>query len=224
MSDAVQTARPKRPRLNYHVWTADDDAVVRTGYLRGDSVPAIASALGVSISAVHNRARILSQPHRRKSRSLEQRFWDYVSCEPNSGCWLWDGSYDRKGYGQLRLKKSSRYATHIALALDGRPVPAGMLACHHCDIPSCVNPAHLFVATAQQNTADMMAKGRNRPFDDAARLGSRNPTAKLTESDIPEIRRRLERGETLRSVGADYGVSEANLSGIRLGKTWRHVE
>ena len=92
---------------------------------------------------------------------------DYVSCEPNSGCWLWDGSYDRKDYGQLRVARrgagSLRPATHIALELAGRSVPVGKLVCHHCDVPACVNPGHLFIGTARDNTQDMMRKGRNSP-------------------------------------------------------------
>lgn len=101
----------------------------------------------------------------RRSAAIDERFWRFVSPEPNSGCWLWDGSVDRRGYGQIRVKRrgagSLRYATHISLALDGRPVPPGMCACHRCDVPGCVNPAHLFVGTQVDNVRDCMAKGRH---------------------------------------------------------------
>jgi len=161
--ECVYVSRPKRER---YVWTEAMDSVVRNGYKRGDDARVIAARLGITLFSVSNQARLLGLTHRRYSRTLEQRFWDYVSCEPNSGCWLWEGSRDRKGYGQLRIShsgpRSLRYATHISLELDGRPVPAGMLACHTCDIPSCVNPDHLFIGTPLQNTADMIAKGRER--------------------------------------------------------------
>lgn len=97
--------------------------------------------------------------------SLSERFERKFIPEPNSGCWLWTGSVDSKGYGQIRMPGKARqgrlrYATHISLELAGHEIPDGLEACHHCDNPCCVNPDHLFVGTHQDNMRDSWRKGR----------------------------------------------------------------
>lgn len=87
----------------------------------------------------------------------------YSVPEPNSGCWLWTRAVSDAGYGKLWVDGRCRMATHISLEAVGRPVPKGMEACHHCDVPACVNPDHLFIGTQRDNIHDCMAKGRFVP-------------------------------------------------------------
>lgn len=98
--------------------------------------------------------------NRKFCETVEQRFDRYTIPEPNSGCLLWVGTIDSHGYGQLRVNKKTRFASHIALELAGRPVPKGKCALHHCDNPGCVNESHLFVGTQIANINDMNRKGR----------------------------------------------------------------
>lgn len=95
-----------------------------------------------------------------KRPTLAERLQKHSIPEPNSGCILWFGAATKEGYGRIGVGPRIELATHMALQLAGRPVPKGMFACHHCDVPACINPDHLYVGTRQQNINDMVARGR----------------------------------------------------------------
>lgn len=127
---------------------------------------------------------------------------------PEDGCWEWKGARSADGYGAYSYKKKSYRAHRLALELDGRPVPDGMYACHHCDNPICVRPDHLYVGTPTDNMRD--AKKRNRL----------RPARKLTESDVLAIRASK---EPVKALAAKYGVTHGAISMARSGKTWGSV-
>jgi hypothetical protein len=50
---------------------------------------------------------------------------------------------------------------HVSLELHGHARPSGdAIACHHCDVPLCVNPDHLYWGTHSTNMADAYDRGR----------------------------------------------------------------
>ncbi len=105
-------------------------------------------------------------------------------------------------------------------------IPVGWCVCHTCDVPGCVNPAHLFLGTMADNTRDMIAKGRmviatNR-FNTVLR-GLRVGSAKLTEPQVVEIRRRAAGGEPSSKLGSEYGVDSSTIRQIVRGEIWQHV-
>lgn len=56
--------------------------------------------------------------------------------------------------------------------------------------------------------------------------GERNPAAKLTADQVVEIRRRYVRyghGDTLHSLGVEYGVSHATIASVVTGAKWGAV-
>lgn len=101
------------------------------------------------------------------SRPLCDRFWEKV--DTNGGpdaCWLWLGSLNIKGYGQILREKNGKLvlATHVSWEFKHeKPFPSGKMCCHTCDTPACVNPLHLWIGDARLNTLDAMAKGRHVP-------------------------------------------------------------
>jgi hypothetical protein len=81
--------------------------------------------------------------------------------EPNTGCWLWVGSTNNKGYGQLFMNGRLQLAHRVSYQLHAGPIPDGVIVCHKCDNPPCVNADHLFLGTQTTNMADMSSKGRH---------------------------------------------------------------
>ena len=81
----------------------------------------------------------------------------HVSPEPNSGCWLWDGSLSTSGYASTGVYRSDRnqaVTTHAHIVLYEilvGPVPHGLELDHVCRQRSCVNPRHLEPVTHQVN-------------------------------------------------------------------------
>ena len=86
------------------------------------------------------------------------RFWDRV--DKSGDCWPWIGSRQVNGYGHVRSQNRSLYAHRVAWTLANGPIPPGLWVLHRCDNPPCVNPSHLFLGTARDNTLDSIAKGR----------------------------------------------------------------
>lgn len=82
-------------------------------------------------------------------------FNDFVSPEPNSGCFLWTGTTTASGHGVWKGKAAHRYVCEGLT--NEKP-----LALHKCDISCCVNPQHLFPGTHKDNMIDMVKKGRHR--------------------------------------------------------------
>jgi hypothetical protein len=143
------------------------------------------------------------------------RFLGHV--EKTDGCWLWRGE-SKRGYGSLRIGCVTHRAHRLSYEIFKGPIPGGMVVCHTCDNPACVNPDHLFVGTQQDNIKDAWSKGRVR----LPRDGEKNPASKLTAAQVLDIRARLcgKRGE-LSALAREYGVSSSLIAQIRDRLTWR---
>lgn len=160
----------------------------------------------------------------RRIRTLEERFAEKVHHEPMSGCWLWGGCRDSKGYGQIRRGANAdgvAMATAVSLLLHkGIVVPYGMVVCHRCDNPPCVNPDHLFVGTHKDNNDDKVRKGRDKPPP----RGTDHYCARITEADVVEMRRAYKEGALLKDLSSKYGIGTAAIGHAVVGRTWKHVQ
>lgn len=95
----------------------------------------------------------------------KQYIEDRVASVPESGCWIWMKSRTGAGYGDFRIGIRRCLAHRASYELWNGPIPEGLHVLHRCDVPACVNPAHLFVGTNLDNILDSVKKGRRkRPF------------------------------------------------------------
>lgn len=124
-----------------------------------------------------------------------------------AGCWKFIGCITPRGYGAVQLR-GSKVGAHRAMwqAVNGQ-IPSGMLICHRCDVPDCINPDHLFLGTSLDNNRDRAQKGRShRP------KGELNVMAKLSDQQVMEAMQRYSRCETAAQIAASMNVSPATIS------------
>jgi hypothetical protein len=153
-------------------------------------------------------------------RNSPETFWRRVDKGDDDECWNWTAWVNRFGYGQLSYQGRRVLAHRLAFELAKQPIPDGMVIRHTCDNPKCCNPAHLEAGTQADNVADCATRRRTRGhFKD--KPGSLNPSAKLTEDQVREIR---ESTATNAATAALYGVGATVVSNIRNRRLWRHVE
>ena len=159
---------------------------------------------------------------RQKHCSVPCRFWSHVE-KVDGGCWVWLASTTpTTGYGAFTIQTGQTVSAHrLAYRLSVGEIPKGFYICHHCDNRRCVNPAHLFVGTAADNTADMWRKSRQQDYTKHER-GEARHIAKLTADKVLKIRKRIVEVPVKR-LASDYGVSPSTIYAVIRNQTWRHV-
>lgn len=147
-----------------------------------------------------------------------------VAYEVNqNGCHIYTGSKDRDGYAKVSWSRNGkriylRVTRMILERFHGVDIKDPQtVAMHSCDTPACINPAHITPGTNADNTADMVAKGRQT-------RGEKNRNAKLTEADVRSIRSSYESGKHNQAeLAAIWGVNDRNISQIVRRVSWKHV-
>lgn len=131
-------------------------------------------------------------------------------------------SKDPKGYGRVwvgdRLQKTHRFVYEQTRG----SIEEGLICMHLCDNTSCIAPLHLTKGTHRDNAHDRDRKERGKIPDNR---GSRHGMAKLTESDVREIRKLYDTTSlSSREIGERFGVSKSVIIRIGRRKKWTHVK
>jgi len=147
--------------------------------------------------------------------ALLERFNSKWVRADEADCWIWTGSVSKgTGYGAFKLN-GRKVDAHVAawrISNNGAAVPIGQLVMHSCDCRQCVNPDHLSLGTSSENMRDASERG------DVVIA-----SAKLTEQQVPMIRRLHSEGWSMYAIAKLVGVSDVTIASLIHGKTWKHV-
>lgn len=169
-----------------------------------------------------------------------RNFWSKVNKDGStmshmdSPCWEWTASKTGRGYGHFGITRKLFLAHRVAWTIANGPIPLGLLACHHCDNPSCVNPAHLFLGTNLDNCQDKERKGRGNPArgdtngshtkPERRPRGEVHGKSKLSDAKVIQIRVAYAAGGvTLRQLSSQFGVHFSAIGRIIRREMWQHV-
>lgn len=144
------------------------------------------------------------------SDALIARFWSKVDKNGptmphmDTPCWVWSPGKNQDGYGLFYANGITLRAHRYAYILKNGSIPEGMLACHKCDNPPCVNPDHLFLGTEKDNAIDAVKKGRMKPSN-----------YNIASSKLPPIEDLLklkQSGLSFRQIAKRYNVDRETVS------------
>lgn len=126
--------------------------------------------------------------------------------EKTTGCWAWQGTRNKYGYGIFLMPgekpaRAHRYSYEFYVG----PIPEGMVIMHTCDNPPCVNPAHLQIGTKAENNADTAKKRRHN-------YGLDHWNGRLSNDDVAAIRAS---NETKSALAKRYGVDYSHIWRIK---------
>jgi hypothetical protein len=146
--------------------------------------------------------------------TIKERLMAKVKVNETTDCWEWTASKNQSGYGQIRDGIRTLRANRVSYEIHCGEIPHGMQVLHRCDNRACINPHHLFLGTNADNMADRNTKERQA-------RGGGNGRAKLSASDVAAIRRTT---LSRKACAAHYGVSERQITHIRSGRSWVHLD
>lgn len=140
-------------------------------------------------------------------------FLTKVASENVEKCVEWPFRYSPAGYAWMCFRgKEMNVARAMCYIMYGEPL-AGFEAAHNCGNKRCINHRHLRWAAHIDNEMDKRQHG-------TLKLGSELLWAKLDEPAVLEIKGKLDAGQPQVEIAAEYGVTQANISSIKHGKSW----
>lgn len=147
---------------------------------------------------------------KRRAGAVREHVWAQLATKVLKGGYHHVKLFDGHGGYVMRLVQ------RLVLQAFVGPCPPGMEARHIDGNPANNCLDNLAWSTHADNEAD---KRRHGTLARGSRVGS----AKLTESDIPQIRRMIAQGHKQTLIAKFFGVAPTSICGIHKGRAWMHV-
>ena len=76
-------------------------------------------------------------------QTVIERLLSKIMVEPTTGCWMWLGATNKRGYGHMSVRRTFIDIHRLSYEFYKGLIPLGLQIDHLCRTPSCANPDHL---------------------------------------------------------------------------------
>ena len=132
--------------------------------------------------------------------ALKNRLMSNVEMIPIAGCWIWMGAIDKHGYGKIFTDGRPQRTHRVSFSIHNDETPNHVL--HTCDVPSCVNPSHLYSGSHSDNMRDRENRNRGNKA-----TGIKNGKCRFSSEDIKRMRDLKSGGFSLRAIARMFDIS-----------------
>lgn len=165
--------------------------------------------------------------HRKRTQEETRDHIIHTTTLTESGCWEWNGSRSRLGYGTMRHNGQTTECHRVSYQVFVGDIPEGLCVRHRCDNRSCSNPEHLELGTHQDNMKDMVSRNRSVK-------GENIEVSKLKPDDVRVIRDIYDkhiynnfnphnREWSLERLSEMFNISTRSCLNVCQRKTWKHI-
>lgn len=179
-------------------------------YNIGMSTTRVADALNVDRSVIRRVLKDSEVQCRQNKVNSIQDVLTRVKKDGTSGCWIWTGCKNNKGYGQVKFNGKTHFTHRLSYYFYFGQLLEGQEICHKCDNPICCNPDHLFLGTTRDNMIDCLLKGRRS-------------ASKLNAEKVKMIREMHLNGIDRSVLMHQFNISRNALNDVISGRSWSFV-
>lgn len=150
----------------------------------------------------------------RVKREPIERFHLKYIVDEETGCWNWQDTLDKDGYGDFRINKNKKTKAHrFSYEYFVGPLIKGFVCCHSCHNRKCVNYNHLRQDTQSSNCIDKSYRKTHQ-------------AQVLSIEQVIQIKQKLKnyyKGQ-VKDLAHFYKVNPSTISSIKTGRMWNYVE